>query len=199
MGQTTWHVSGNSSGASGGTVKDYRSEYEKNKSAVDEWLNKNSEALTSLGYNWDDDYAKWKLYTQKDSLQSKFDEYNNLQENAKTAASDTAEAAAQSISEEQSKASSNLGLTSQRAAALAASGESRDYNNIYGNQYSSNKNIQAQTQADWLQKLGYSNALSQQSSNIANSAGLASLAAFFGGAGSGMQAGMNGYNSFARS
>lgn len=72
----------------------------------------------------------------------------------------------------------NTGVNKSRASALSSTDK---FNNTYSDSVEGMKNQNAMTQADYLEKMGYSNALNINAQNLQQGAGLNTMAAVFQG------------------
>lgn len=76
------------------------------------------------------------------------------------------------------QAARNTGINKSRAGALASTDK---FNSTYSDSVEGLKNQNAMTQADWLEKMGYANALDINAQNLQQGAGLNTVAAIFQG------------------
>lgn len=119
----------------------------------------------------------------------------NRELDSKTTQADKALQNAQSSSQAEAVANKtaniNAGINKSRAGMLGSqtASSSGSAENTANAVYSGNQASQAATQGDYLQKMGQAKALEQQAQNISNSAGLAGVSGFLGGASSGASLG----------
>ena len=145
-------------------------------------------------------YDAWRnsINNQISSLQSNKEAYlkqnanNNTLSSAQTIADQSlrsGQASAQQEAKANAAANANTGINKSAAGLLGSQASSTDSASTANNLYASNRNTQASTQADYLQKMAQADALDQQAKNVNKSGDLAALGALFGGAASGASVG----------
>lgn len=127
-------------------------------------------------------------YRENQEAAQKYVEDYEAQQAAKTAEANRiaaeqnsqklANASSTQTSQAQATAAKNVGVNKSRAGALASN---NTYNNVYLDSVEGLQNQNVSTQADYLEKLGYTNALNREASNLEKGAALNTMGAVFQG------------------
>ena len=177
----------------------YNKEFESYQRDFDEYKRLGGEDIDQydVGEMFTDEnrHTSWGVETKKIEdkhklLTGRLDELRNVGSIARNEAERLAGMSSSQESENRALAARNTGLSKSRASALSSN---TSYTNQYADSLQGMKNQQVQTQADWLEKMGYANGLQQTASNMKTGAGMQIANAALGGMGAGAQLFVNAF------